>query len=903
MIPGGQSTSPNPPAVLRQLEALASEWVEPQIKRLTSGSIVAAPKVFNDNVWGTIRLHAWEVAVLDTYLLQRLRQIRQLGVIHWVYQSAGHSRFEHSLGVLHQMQSLIDGIERNSARAGEPVVDDYTTFVLRLAALLHDSGHAALSHVSDPILEEFDDAKELVLWTKTVYNTKQKPSVTEAIAAAFVTSSPFRKLLGLREVGADFIGNIDETTHHIATLIVGGAIGNGAAFQTLLVNGAFDADKLDYMQRDCLMAGVPSAVDVNRMIEKVQVLDVPAEVLASSYPDYFRWTRESQTGNVRILCLSSAGKGALQELAATRTVLFRKVYHHQKVRALELMVRRVMRSIVKERRITSFVDWLRFVDADILQHEEKTARHLRERYVLKRAFHITAPGPKQRKDIVEIHGERRTRRSGWIQLRRDFRDGVLGEKIETEALRAAEILGHGMTELTELEPGVDLVERTKYSLDQFAFVGDAVNDFARSDTVEGGERAEGTKRLSDAEGHVYAPEKAILPVFFASWLVLRRDYGVLPSEFCHTITKIDPERLQQQAERLTAAGYFKDVSEGPPQIKRTRITTYREAALESFLKAAWPRIQRVAVEFGRYVSVEAAPISPARVAAFLRQFREESLARPALRLLESIRLHGREYLREALSSRLAYARENSGVACVVPLGATGDSSTLLSYLMNDLPENERAEVLSIEAALQRHPNKQIMLWDDFCGSGRHTRTVLAQWLELPDDSDEDLVSPLPDELKNKFRQQSIGLTFAAGMMKGREFVREFCDNHDLTRLMTWLPFEDVPAVDPVFETTSVIPDEGERADLKAFLQDTARRIFEPRLTREHKPWSPEKIESRLLGFDNACQRIVFFYNVPTVTITALWEQAQNENEWRPLFRRRTKPSRPSRSSELGSDTD
>jgi HD superfamily phosphohydrolase len=888
--PSGQSASQNPPAVLQQLEALASEWVNPQIKRLTSGSVVAAPKVFNDNVWGTIRLHAWEVAVLDTYLLQRLRQIRQLGVIHWVYQSAGHSRFEHSLGVVHQMQSLLDGIERNSARAGEPVVNDYTTFVLRLAALLHDAGHAALSHVSDPILEEFDDAKELVLWTKAVYNTKQKPSATEAIAAAFVTSSPFRKLLGLREVGADFIRDIDETTRHIATLIVGGAIGNGAAFQTLLVNGAFDADKLDYMQRDCLMAGVPSAVDVNRMIEKVQVLDVPAPVLASAYPDYFRWTREPQTGTVRILCLSSAGKGALHELAATRTVLFRKVYHHQKVRALELMVRRVLRSIVQERQITSFIDWLKFVDADILQHQEKTAQHLRERYILKRAFHVTAPGPKHRKDEVEIHGERRTRQSGWMQLRRDFTDGTLGVKIRAESLRAAEILGNGAAELAELEPDVDLVERTKYSLDQFAFVGDAVNDFAASDTVEGGERSEGTKRLSDAEGHVYAPEKAILPVFFASWLVLRRDYGILPSEFCHTITKIDQEFLQQQAERLTAAGYFQELSEAP-QIKPARITTHRAAALESFLKAAWPRIQRVAVEFGRYVAVDEAPISPARIAAFLRQFREQSLARPALRLLEGIRLRDRQYLKAALSSRLAYARENGGVACVVPLGATGDSSTLLSYLMNDLPENERAEVLSIEAALQRHPSRQIMLWDDFCGSGRHTRTVLAQWLELPDDSDEDLVSPLPDDLKNKFRQRPIGLTFAAGMTKGRDFVREFCDNYDLTRLMTWPPFQDVPAIDPVFETASVIPDAGERADLKAFLQDTARRIYEPRLTREQKPWSREKIESRLLGFDNACQRIVFFYNVPTVTITALWEQAQNEDEWRPLFRRRTKPSR------------
>jgi deoxynucleoside triphosphate triphosphohydrolase SAMHD1 len=887
----GESASHVAPSVLTDLADLASQWIEPQIQRLTSGTVVAAPKVFNDNVWGTVRLHGWEVAVLNTRLMQRLREIRQLGVIHWVYQSAGHSRFEHSLGVLHQMQGLLDGVERNSARAGHPVVDEYTTYVLRLAALLHDAGHAAMSHVSDPILAEFADAKPLLAWTKREYNTKTPPSVTESVAAAFVTSPAFRKLLSLREVGADFIRDVNETTRHIASLIVGGSIRSGSAFQTLLVNGAFDADKLDYMQRDCLMAGVPSAVDVDRMVEKVQVLEVPAELLAQKYPSYFGWTQEEHTGTVRVLCLSAAGKGALHELAATRTVLFRKVYHHQKVRALELMVRRVMREIRAEQKITSAVGWLGLVDSDILQHKGKTATQLRERYLLKRAFHITAPLAAKRKEQVRIDGELRTRQSGWLQLRRDFADGVLRTKIVAEALHAAEILQKGADALQELEPDVDLVDRTKYSLDQFAFVGDGINDFNASDTVEGGERSEGTKRLSDIEGQVYAPEKAILPVFFAAWLVLSRDYGISPNEYCHTITKVDPEQIQADTARLEAAGYFADLDTAP-RITPSRITTHRAAALESFLKAAWPRIQKVAVEFGRYVSVEADPISPARVAEFLRQFPDQSLARPALRLLESIQLRGRRYLMEALSSRLAYARKEGGVACVVPLGATGDSSTLLSYLMNDLPVGEQADVLSLEMALQRHSGKRIMLWDDFCGSGRHTKTVLAQWLGLPDDSDEDLVSPLPDELSHKFRSQPIGLTFAAGMTAGADFVRRFCEEHGLENLATWPPYEPIAAVDAVFDDPIVIPDPGERHDLKEFLENTARRIYEPRMTRDAKPWTREKIESRLLGFDNACQRIVFFYNVPTVTITALWEQGEGSMQWRPLFRRRTKPSRP-----------
>src|SRR5580658_7570145 len=96
------------PARLReQLERCVGTWLEPYIKRLQSGELQPRPKVINDAVWGSIRLESWEVAILDTPLLQRLRFLRQLGVVHWVYPSAGHTRLEHSLGVLHQMESLV----------------------------------------------------------------------------------------------------------------------------------------------------------------------------------------------------------------------------------------------------------------------------------------------------------------------------------------------------------------------------------------------------------------------------------------------------------------------------------------------------------------------------------------------------------------------------------------------------------------------------------------------------------------------------------------------------------------------------------------------------------------------------------------------------------------------------
>jgi hypothetical protein len=86
---------------------------------VASGALRTGAKEVNDAVWGTIALSPLEVLILDSPLLQRLRYIRQIGVSHWVYPCAGHSRFEHTLGVLHQTQQLIEAINHFSVTSTE----------------------------------------------------------------------------------------------------------------------------------------------------------------------------------------------------------------------------------------------------------------------------------------------------------------------------------------------------------------------------------------------------------------------------------------------------------------------------------------------------------------------------------------------------------------------------------------------------------------------------------------------------------------------------------------------------------------------------------------------------------------------------------------------------------------
>ena len=92
-----------------------------------------------DNVHGFIPYTDAEHKIMETLLFKRLQSIKQLSVVNWVFPGSEHTRFIHSLGVMHiadkMAQSL--GLEISERK------------ILRLAGLLHDIGHYPLSHVCE----------------------------------------------------------------------------------------------------------------------------------------------------------------------------------------------------------------------------------------------------------------------------------------------------------------------------------------------------------------------------------------------------------------------------------------------------------------------------------------------------------------------------------------------------------------------------------------------------------------------------------------------------------------------------------------------------------------------------------------------------------------------------------
>src|SRR5205823_3369783 len=120
-----------------------------------------------------IYLREKQLRLLQTNAIQRLRGIRQLAMASLVYPGAVHTRFDHTLGVMH-----IAGLMSRSLS-----LDSDETELVELAALLHDIGHGPFSHVSEQALERYANRASL--------SEEQKlEKIHEVITAKLICTDP-----------------------------------------------------------------------------------------------------------------------------------------------------------------------------------------------------------------------------------------------------------------------------------------------------------------------------------------------------------------------------------------------------------------------------------------------------------------------------------------------------------------------------------------------------------------------------------------------------------------------------------------------------------------------------------------------------------------------------------------
>jgi HD superfamily phosphohydrolase len=249
-------------------------------------------KDLRDPIHGFIRIHEQELEIIDHRIFQRLRNIKQLSFAYTVYHGAEHSRFGHSLGVMHLADRILTNIKRNSQIIGDELdISDNDIQLCRFAALLHDVGHFPFSHASDNLIP--DDHED--------YST----SLVENV----------------------FAPSIEKTGVKVSDVnnLIKGKPPLHKPFLSSLINSQLDVDKFDYLLRDSHYAGVTYGIfDINRLIASLAVVDNDLLVLDSGYY-------------------------AVEQMIISRYHMFEQLYYHHTKRVFEEMAKKVAEFMIKNK--------------------------------------------------------------------------------------------------------------------------------------------------------------------------------------------------------------------------------------------------------------------------------------------------------------------------------------------------------------------------------------------------------------------------------------------------------------------------------------------------------------------------------------------------------------------------
>jgi HD superfamily phosphohydrolase len=331
-------------------------------------------KVIHDNLMESCYFEGWEIALLDTPLLQRLRHIHQLGTAFLTYPSAIHTRFSHTLGVTTLAGDLYENLKRKNhlKKLNDENLWRNEKATVRMAGLLHDIGHTFFSHCSEKAVEPF--------WRKILSESKlfePEPKPHEFIAYLIITSEYFKKYWTntVKPDNYDISINLQD----VASIIVGKLISKDKAYLTEIINGHYDVDKLEYLNRDAKTAGLPISYDKARYFQKIDILEKDGRAS---------------------LVMGQGGIQCVEQLALGKIMLFPYVYQHHKVLTTDTIIQDIVHKLFEKECILGKIiishpiDMLLFTDSDILAYSAESddnelnllLKHIKSRTLPKRAF-------------------------------------------------------------------------------------------------------------------------------------------------------------------------------------------------------------------------------------------------------------------------------------------------------------------------------------------------------------------------------------------------------------------------------------------------------------------------------------------------------------------------------------
>jgi hypothetical protein len=245
-----------------------------------------------DPIHDFIRVYKHELSIIDSPLFQRLRRIRQLSGAHLTYPAAQHTRFEHSLGVMHIASQAGHALNEKGFLKSDDIE------IIRLAGLLHDIGHGPFSHLFEEIIQE----------KKISHENFGREIILKSEIGDSLSKNGFNKKL-------------------IAKIAFG-----DSKFQYMneIVSGTLSADMMDYLLRDGYFTGAEHAkIDHKRITQSLNV-------------------------HQKKLALERSALYSFESMMHSRYQMFKAVYFHKTVRAAEVMLIEALRLSDDEFGFTTF---------------------------------------------------------------------------------------------------------------------------------------------------------------------------------------------------------------------------------------------------------------------------------------------------------------------------------------------------------------------------------------------------------------------------------------------------------------------------------------------------------------------------------------------------------------------
>jgi HD superfamily phosphohydrolase len=243
---------------------------------------------------------------------------------------------------------------------------------VRMAGLLHDIGHTFFSHCSELVIKPF--------WTKICKESgvlKTIPKPHEFVAYLIITSEYFKNYW--ENIIRPESYNLSIKLEDVASIIVGKPVSDDKAYLTDIINGFYDVDKLEYLNRDAKTAGLPITYDKARYFQKIDIFE---------------------NNGKASLVMGQGGIQCVEQLALGKIMLYPYVYQHHKVLSTDRIIQDIVQKLLDGENllenidITHPLDMLLYTDNDILAYSAKPKdsdlnlllSQLKSRTLPKRAF-------------------------------------------------------------------------------------------------------------------------------------------------------------------------------------------------------------------------------------------------------------------------------------------------------------------------------------------------------------------------------------------------------------------------------------------------------------------------------------------------------------------------------------